>query len=107
MEKLRKNKEFNRVYNKAKKKSGKYILLFELKANTQKFGVVASKKVGNAVYRNRAKRLLREAIRLNIDLFDKNAEYILVAKSIFKEKFEEIKYIDFERDLKNIFRRKK
>ncbi|WP_314010973.1 ribonuclease P protein component [Pseudostreptobacillus hongkongensis] len=105
MNKLRKNKEFNRVYNRGKRINGKYILLFEYRSNEQKFGVVASKKAGNSVYRSRAKRLMREAIRLNLESFKPNFEYILVIKSIFKDKFDEIKYIDIEKDLLNILRR--
>ena len=33
MEKLKKTRDFNRVYNKGKKKSGKYLLLFENNIN--------------------------------------------------------------------------
>lgn len=105
MEKLKKNKDFNRVYNKGKKLNGKYILLFENRSKIQRFGVVASKKAGNSVYRSRAKRLMREAIRKNIFEFKDNTEYILVIKSIYKDKFFEIKYIDIERDLLSILRR--
>ena len=42
-------------------------------------GIVASKKVGNAIHRNRAKRLLRAHFLKNIDNL-KNGKYILVAK---------------------------
>ncbi len=107
MEKLRKNKEFNRVYNKGRKLSGKYVLIFECNAKKQKLGFVASKKTGNSVYRSRAKRLLREVTRLNIDLFRLDKEYVIVAKSIFKDKMKEIRYKDIEQDLCNMFKRKK
>ncbi|CAM3124681.1 ribonuclease P protein component [Streptobacillus felis] len=107
MEKLRKNKEFNRVYNKGKKLSGKFVLIFECNAKKQKLGFVASKKTGNSVYRSRAKRLLREAARLNIELFRDDKEYVLVAKSIFKDKMKEIKYQDIDFDLKRILRKNK
>lgn len=107
MEKLRKNKEFSKVYNKGNKFFGKYILLFEINSKFNRFGFVASKKTGNSVYRSRAKRLMREAVRLNQDKFCINKEYILVAKSIFKDKFKEIKYEDVEKDLLSILKKVK
>jgi len=52
---------------------------------------VASKKVGNAVYRNRAKRLLRAHFIENINLVTAGA-YVLVAKpDLMKQNFLEIR----------------
>ncbi|MCL1903409.1 MAG: ribonuclease P protein component [Oscillospiraceae bacterium] len=49
-----------------------------------RFGVVASKKVGNAVMRNRAKRVIREAFRLAItelcEKTDKRYDFVFVAR---------------------------
>lgn len=46
-----------------------------------RLGVVTSKQVGNAVRRNRARRLLREAFRLNRDRLLANAMIVLVARN--------------------------
>jgi ribonuclease P protein component len=57
-----------------------YFVLFFKKSDEYKVGFVASKKIGNAVHRNRAKRLLRAHFIENIDLLSQGS-YVLVAKS--------------------------
>ncbi|MEJ2722854.1 MAG: ribonuclease P protein component [bacterium] len=64
---LRSPRQFRLVYSDGKKVVCKYAILFYHRTGDPNseplFGVVASKRIGNAVRRNRAKRLLREAVR--------------------------------------------
>ena len=65
---LRKPSEFKRVYAQGKRFDGRLMTVFLLPSETefQRLGITASKKgIGNAVQRNRAKRLLRETFRLS------------------------------------------
>lgn len=98
MEKIKKEKEFKYIYNKNKLHTN-YLIIFFAKNNNniKKFGFVTSKKVGNAVKRNRIRRILKEIIRLNEDLF-KNYSFVFVAKSILKN-IENINYKILEQDL--------
>ena len=60
---LTKKSEFHKVYEHGAKQVGRFLVVYLLPADDMARAVVASKKVGNAVNRNRAKRLLREAFR--------------------------------------------
>jgi ribonuclease P protein component len=56
-----------------------------------KLGVVTSKKIGGAVERNRARRLLRESFRQHQHEFAQPVELILIARnSIAGKKFAEV-----------------
>lgn len=64
---LRDKRDFNNVYSKGRSYANKNLVLYVLddERYNGKIGFAAGKKLGNAVVRNRVKRLLREAYRLN------------------------------------------
>ena len=80
------------MYNRSSKTwHTPYFVLFYQRSDKYKVGFVASKKVGNAVHRNRAKRLLRAHFIENIDLNSKGS-YVLVAKpALISESFVEVR----------------
>jgi ribonuclease P protein component len=51
-----------------------------------RLGIVASRRVGNAVARNRAKRLVREAFRTTRDLFDTGLDIVVIVTRSLSDK---------------------
>ncbi|MDF1882857.1 ribonuclease P protein component [Sulfurimonas sp. SAG-AH-194-C21] len=95
------HKEFQYVYNKGKNQHSHGIVLFFLPHNgTQKVGFTATKKLGNAVKRNRAKRRMRALFREHSKNL-KDGSYIFVAKvGLFDSTHEKLQN-DFIKVLKN------
>ena len=62
---LRKQSDFTGVYNRGKSHGSKYVVVLYRRNNRDysRTAFVSSKKVGNSVQRNRARRLMREADR--------------------------------------------
>jgi ribonuclease P protein component len=62
---VRRRGEFQRVFDLSLRSKGRYltVLVAPNAAGTTRLGIVASRKLGNAVRRNRAKRLIRQIFR--------------------------------------------
>ena len=98
---LKKKYQFNYVYRVGKTCSGKFLLLVfsPSKNKNVKIGISVSKKIGNAVKRNRARRLLREAAVPLLDRIKPNYNVIMVAKQVIDGK----KLSDISQDVYDVF----
>ncbi|MFA7070006.1 MAG: ribonuclease P protein component [Sulfurimonas sp.] len=96
---LKEHREFQYVYKKGKSFHTPSMILFALPTqNIKKVGFTATKKIGNAVIRNRAKRRLR-ALFLEFSPQLKDATFVLVAKDhITQATYSELKS-DFYKSL--------
>lgn len=79
---LAKNRDFQRVYRRGKSCGTHLMALVWSRAprGELKFGFSASKKVGNAVTRNRARRRMRECVRLRLDKIRPGYHMIFIAR---------------------------
>jgi len=83
---LRGSADFQKVYRQGKRYEGKLMTAFVLPNNLShnRFGITASRKaLGNAVQRNRAKRLLKETFRLktsSLESLPQTYDWVINAK---------------------------
>jgi ribonuclease P protein component len=82
---LTKRRDFKEVYEHGKSVATRGLVLyyFANSSNLTKTGFVAGKKVGNAVIRNRVKRLLREVFRIHKDEIKSGLDLIFIARLPF------------------------
>jgi ribonuclease P protein component len=101
---IKQGRDFQRAKSEGKRAVSGCLILnwLPLAPNTPiRLGVITSKKVGNAVARARARRLLREAFRLNQLRLTQPLDLVLVARlSIVGKSFAEV-----EKDLLQGLRR--
>ena len=80
---LKQNSDFRRVYARGKSAVSPRVVVYcrKNRRDGNRMGVTVSKKLGNAVTRNRVRRRLREIARLNVEHTKQGYDLILVARS--------------------------
>ena len=100
---LSKNSDFSDIYKKGKSVGDKYVVLFYRmnRLGYNRTGFLASKKVGNSVKRNRAKRLMKESYRNICDKLPIGYDFIIIARNTISGKG----CADVEKSLYSAFKR--
>ena len=103
-ERVRKRKNYLNIYQRGVRvhSSNFTVILNPNPSGEKRLGVTVSKKVGNAVKRNRIKRLLREFFRLNKDRLPDSRDMVVIAKKDVSA----LKYQDVCLELASLFKKK-
>jgi ribonuclease P protein component len=80
-DKIRKGREYSRLKNYGKVFRSKRLVFNYSLSNHSRLGVIVTKKVGNAVMRNKVKRWVREVFRLNRHVFASPLELVIIPRS--------------------------
>lgn len=77
------NKDFRRMYGKGDCQVSPYIVTYSKRNGTGDIhiGITTGKKLGNAVNRNRARRLIVAAFRENLPYIKKGYDFVFVART--------------------------
>ena len=83
---LKENTDFNRVYYRGKSSAKPQLVVYSLKnrLGVCRIGITTSKKIGNAVERNRSRRIIRAAFQSVIKDFDtegKGYDFVFFART--------------------------
>lgn len=81
-ERLTRRKEYLEIYREGAKRVGPAFICYAVRRDDRgkKFGLAVSRKVGNAVVRNRIKRYLREIYRTHRDCIAEGVQLVVVAR---------------------------
>lgn len=80
---IKSNCDFRRIYGKGKSFQGPALVSYVLKnrAGICRIGITTSKKIGNAVERNRSRRVIRAAYSMIEEKIQGNYDFVFVARS--------------------------
>lgn len=80
---LKKNNDFRKMYSRGKQTVSPALVVYIMKNRTSsvRYGITASKKIGCAVERNRARRVIREAFFNILPQISTGYDIVFVARS--------------------------
>ena len=102
---LRRKEDFDRIYRKGKSVGDRYVVIFCMRTDLgfNRIAYLASKKVGNSVKRNRARRLMRESVRISDAEIRQGYDLIIIARNTINGK----KCADVKKSIEAALRRLK
>ena len=102
---IRKNNEYRLVYKYGKYEVGRLCVIYRMPVAKQptRIGFVTGKKVGGAVERNRARRLMKEVYRLHQHEIREGYHIVVVGRGNMSK----VDYNKAEKEMMYLFRRSK
>ena len=81
--KIKENRDFRRAYAKGKALVSPYavVYVFKNRLGSIRLGITTGKKIGNAVKRNRAKRVIRAAFGPIVPHINEGYDFVIVART--------------------------
>ena len=81
---IRRGPDFRVAMKRGEKRRSRYFILYFLPdtGGPTRIGVITSRKVGNAVERNRARRIIREIFRRNRDSMPAGLDCVVIASQL-------------------------
>ena len=91
--------EYRRVYDSGAKKKGRFLIFFVTEGSrvVPRAGITVSRKVGGACVRNRVKRRIKEALRLELEGAPVSDMVFVATRRIVDAGFEDIR-----RDIRSV-----
>ena len=100
---IKKNFDISKVLDSKKCYRNRYFNIYYNENNVGKyrFAVCVSKKIGNAVTRNKVKRQVKDVIDKSNLVFNSNTDYVI----IIKKEINEIKYSEIKQKLMDLLKK--
>lgn len=104
---LTRREDFNKIYRHGKSSANHQFVVYVMRQPASiegegfRLGISVSKKIGNAVVRNRLRRMIKEIVRLNGEKVAPRTDMILIVRKPAAE----MEYAEMEKSILHVLRR--